>query len=617
MLQDIRENAQGTIAKIIIGLLIVSLSIWGMDAIIGGFSGEPEVATVNGEDITEREFLRLVQLESQRRLSQMETPDPSLLNEDQIRKDVLESLIQESVLTQDAANQGLALSDADIDSLITQMPQFQVDGKFNRDRFVATVRNMGMGVGEFREAMRKQYVVNQIRAGIVQSGISSQENAAQLLQIQNQTRDFRVLTIPASVVADQVEVTDAEVEAFYEDNASAFQQPEQVDAAYIALSLGSLADSTEVTDEELQAYYEERSDDLAREERRASHILIEDGADASETMATIQERLAAGESFAALAEEYSIDTVSAEEGGDLGYAGRGVYDEAFEDALFALEEGEVSEPVNTSFGVHLIKLEDVRRSEVPPLAELEEQLRSELARDKAEARFAEVRSQLADSAYAADDLAGPAEELGLEVREISGVTRDGGQAPFDHAGLVRQLFSDDVLNGGYNTELIDVGDNLSVVARVREYREAQQLPLAEVRDQIRERLVAQETREALAARAEAVIASLEQGKSSENIEAGEWQSYEAQGRNAGDVAPAVMRTAFSLPRPEEGAATYGNTVTAQQAAVVALDAVNAGDADRDGQEFEQLRQFLASLEGQREYAAYQQYLRDQAEVERP
>ncbi|MFO7527760.1 MAG: SurA N-terminal domain-containing protein [Marinobacter sp.] len=617
MLQDIRENAQGTIAKIIIGLLIVSLSIWGMDAIIGGFSGEPEVATVNGEDITEREFLRLVQLESQRRLSQMETPDPSLLNEDQIRKDVLESLIQESVLTQDAANQGLALSDADIDALITQMPQFQVDAKFNRDRFVATVRNMGMGVGEFREAMRKQYVVNQIRAGIVQSGFSSQENAAQLLRIQNQTRDFRVLTVPASAVADQVEVTDTEVEAFYEENASAFQQPEQVDAAYIALSLGSLADSTEVTDEELQAYYQERSDDLAREERRASHILIEDGESSAETMATIQERLAAGESFAALAEEYSIDTVSAEEGGDLGYAGRGVYDEAFEEALFALEEGAVSEPVETSFGVHLIKLEDVRRSEVPPLAELEEQLRSELARDKAEERFAEVRSQLADSAYAADDLAGPAEELGLKVREISGVTRDGGQAPFDHAGLVRQLFSDDVLNGGYNTELIDVGDSLSVVARVREHREAQQLPLADVRDQIRERLVAQETREALAERADAIIASLEQGESAADIEVGQWQSYEAQGRNAGGIAPAVMQTAFSLPHPDEGAVSYGSTSNARQAAVVALDAVNAGEADRDGEEFEQLRQFLASLESQREYTAYQQYLRAQAEVERP
>ncbi|MBW0146624.1 SurA N-terminal domain-containing protein [Marinobacter arenosus] len=617
MLQDIRENAQGTIAKIIIGLLIVSLSIWGMDAIIGGFSGEPEVATVNGEDITEREFLRLVQMESQRRLSRMETPDPSLLNEDQIRQDVLESLIQQEVLIQDADSQGLALTDADIDALITQMPQFQVEGQFNRDRFVSTVRNMGMGVAEFREAMRKQYVVNQIRAGIIQSGVAADEHVAQILRIQNQTRDFRIVTVPDSAVAGQVDITDDEVQAFYEENSSAFQEPDQVDAAYITLSLGSLAETIEISDEELQAYYEQRADDLAREERKASHILIEDGEGADATIETLQQRLAEGESFADLAREFSIDTVSAEEGGDLGYAGRGVYDEAFEEALFALNEGETSDAVETSFGVHLIKLEDVRRSEVPPLEEIAGQLRSELARDRAEDRFAEIRTQLADSAYAADDLAGPAEELGLEVREATGVTRNGGMAPFDHEGLLRQLFSADVLEEGYNTELIDVGDNVSVVARVREYREAQQLPLEQVADDIRARLQVRETREALRERAQEIIAGLEAGQSLEELGAGEWVSYEAQSRNSQEVGAGVMRTVFSLSRPADGEASYGQSVSADRASVVALDGVNEGAVEEDGADFEQLSQFLASLEGQREYSAYQQYLRNRAEVERP
>ena len=275
MLQDIRENSQGTIAKIIIGVLIVSLSIWGMDAIIGGFSGEPEVATVNGEDITEREFLRVVQLESQRRLARMERPDPSLLNEDQIRSDVLQSLIQQKVLIQDASEQGLALSDADIDALITQMPQFQVDGVFNRDRFVAGVRNMGMGVSEFRETMRRQYVINQIRTGIAQSGVAAGQNASRLLAMQNQTRDFRTVTLSDSVVSEQVKVTEQEVAAYYDENAASFKLPEQVDARYIVLSLEALAENVDVSDEELQAYYEERASDLAREERKASHILID------------------------------------------------------------------------------------------------------------------------------------------------------------------------------------------------------------------------------------------------------------------------------------------------------------------------------------------------------
>lgn len=617
MLQDIRENAQGTIAKIIIGLLIVSLSIWGMDAIVGGFSGEPEVATVNGEDITEREFLRVVQIESQRRLSEMQNPDPSLLDEDQVRQDVLDSLIQQKVMTLDAQEQGLELSDNDIDSLITQMPQFQVDGAFSRDRFVSAVRNMGMGVAEFRETMRKQYVVNQIRAGISQSGIVTDENVAQLLRIQNQTRDFRVVTLGADAVGNDVSVTDADVEAYYEENQEAFQQPERVDARYIVLSLSALADTIEVSDDQLRDYYEQRASELAREERRASHILIEDGENADETMATIQERLAAGESFAALAEEYSVDTVSAEQGGDLGFAERGVYDPAFEEALFALEEGEVSEPVSTSFGIHLIKLEDVQKTDAPPLEELEDQLRRELAQREAAERFAEVRTELADLAYAADDLAGPAEELGLTIREKSDITRDGGEAPFDHAGLVRQLFSEDVLKEGFNTELIDVGDNMSVVARVGEYREAQQQPLDEVAEDIRAALTRQKTREALNERADAIIADLKSGKGADELGLGEWQSYEDQSRSNPELGGAVMAEVFSLQRPGDGDNVYGSVVSGDSASIVALGAVNEGEVNREGGEFRQLRGFLASLEGQREYRAYQQYLRDSAEVERP
>jgi len=618
MLQDIRENSQGTIAKIIIGLLVVSLSIWGMDAIVGGFSGEPEVATVNGEDITERDFLRVVQMESQRRLSSMERPDPAMLNEDQIRKDVLDSLIQEQVLIQDAGAQGLALSDADIDALITQMPQFQVDGQFNRDRFVASVRNLGMGVGEFREAMRKQYVVNQIRGGIMQSGLVADANASQLLRIQNQTRSFRVVQISAEAVSDKIEITDADIEAFYQENKNAFKQPEQVDASYITLSLGALAEKIEISQEELEAYYEQRAGDLAREERRASHILIEDGADAEQTLTAIQERLEAGESFEELAQEFSVDTVSAKEGGDLGFAGRGVYDEAFEKALFELQEGEVSDAVSTSFGVHLIRLDEVRRSDVPALGDIEQQLRTELARERVQEKYAEVRSELADSAYAADDLAGPAKELGLEIREATGVTREGGRAPFDHAGLVRQLFSEDVLEGGYNTELIDVGDNVSVVARVREYREAQQLALDDVKDSILGNLEARKTREMLNERAEAIVARLGEGESLEALNVGDWEQFDDQARNASGADPQVMQAVFSLARPaEEGGASYGTAMTRNGVAVIALDAVNEGGAEENSAELDQLRKFLASLEGQREYAAYQQFLRNSAEVSRP
>ncbi|MBN7769473.1 SurA N-terminal domain-containing protein [Marinobacter daepoensis] len=616
MLQDIRDNAQSTIAKVIVGLLIISLSIWGMDAIIGGFTGEPEVATVNGQDITEREFLRTVQMESQQRLMQMDNPDPSLLDEDQVRRDVLDALIQEAVLTQDARSQGLELTEADIDALIRQMPQFQVDGRYSPERMSATLRSLGMGSAEFRASMAKNYVVNQIRATVAQTGVIAPENAAQLLAIQNQTRDFSVLTLDAASVQAGVEITDAEVQAYYEDNQDQFRQPERVDAAYITLSQGVLAESVEITEDELRAYYDERAEEYAREERRAAHILIEAGGDAEETLRGLKQRLEDGESFADLAKEYSVDTGSAQEGGDLGYAGRGVYDEAFEKALFALEDGEVSEPVETTFGVHLIKLEGVRRSDVPSLESLRGELQTELARVKASERFAEVRSQLADAAYAADDLAGPAEELGLEIRVVEGVAQEGGAAPFDHAGLVRQLFSEDVLQGGYNTELIDVGDSVSVVARVLEHHEPRQLELAEVEQEIRELLEARGIREALSDRADELVARLESGDAIDELGAGEWQQFENQGRNVAGMSPFVVERVFSMARPEGDTPEVGRAVGAEEAAVIVLTSVNEGEVDQDGAEYQQLVRFLAQLEGQREYGAYQQYLRNTAEVER-
>ena len=617
MLQDIRENAQGTIAKIIIGLLIVSLSIWGMDAIIGGFSGEPEVATVNGEDITERDFLRVVQMESQNRLSRMERPDPSLLNEDQIRADVLQALIEEQVLAQDADKQGLALSDADIDALITQMPQFQVDGQFDRDQFVAAVRNVGMGVGEFREAMRKQTVVNQIRAGVAASGIATRDNIVRLMQIQNQTRDFRVLDIPASAVADQVVVSSEDVQAFYDDNPGLFQQPEQVDVSYVVLSLDALAEGITISDEELQAHYKRQEANLAQEERRASHILIEDSANTDATLENIQQRLADGEDFAALAQELSIDTVSAEQGGDLGFAGRGVYDPAFDDALFGLQTGAVSEPVRTSFGVHLIKLDEVRRSDVPALAEVADMLRADLSRERAREAFSEARTQLADSAYAADNLEGPAQDLSLELRQADNITRDGGSVPFDHAGLVRQLFSEDVLNEGYNTELIDVADNRAVVARVRAYRDAELLPLAGVEGAIRRNLEAEQTRTALVSRASSITEQLQAGKNVEDVADDSWTTYTDQPRSAQELDGQIMQTVYSMPRPPEGEASYGQAFTGDRAVVIALDKVDEGDVDTDSAEYQQMQEFLASLDGQREYTAYQQWLRNNADVQRP
>ncbi|PAV26772.1 peptidyl-prolyl cis-trans isomerase D [Tamilnaduibacter salinus] len=619
MLQDIRSNAQGTIAKIIVVLLVLGLSMFGMDAMINGFSGEPTVATVNGKDVTERKFQRSVQMQRQRQLSQMETPDPSLLDEDRIRQTVMDSLIRQALLTQDAADQGFTLSARDVDGLITSMSQFQVDGQFSQEAFTSRVRQMGMGVTEFRQALRDQYRINQIRAGVMSSSFVTPESARYVLQLQSQTRNFQTLAIDQSRVVDTVSVTEDDIQTYYDNNPDAFKQPERVDVAWLTLSVEALAENVEVSDDALQDRYEQRLSELeGQQQRRAAHILIESGENAEDTLQEVQSKLENGEDFGALAREYSDDPLSAEKGGDLGFAGRGVYEPAFEDALYDLEKGEISEPVETRFGYHLIRLDAVREADKPSFDALRPELKKQIAREKAGRLFSEKRSRLADVAYAEPNLTVPAEELGLEIQTRDGISREGGDAPFDHQGLVRQLYSDDVLNGDFNTEVIEVSDGRAVVARVREHHPGKTLALDAVRDQIETTLRQREIAEALSEEARNVIERLRGGEAPETVAADlgiEWRRHEGVGRSASEPSRRVVSQAFRMPRPDQGQ-TFDWTGGQQQAVIIGLQSVQSGSVEGSESSLSSIRRFLSAQSGQQAYAAYVEQLREKAEIER-
>lgn len=615
MLQDIRDNAQGTIAKIIIAVLIVSLSIWGMDAIVGGFRGEPEVATVNGEDITEREYLRMVQIASQQRLSEMENPDPTLLDEDRIRQEVLESMIQAEVLAQDAGNQGLELTDQGVDQLIVSMPQFQVNGEFNQQSFTSFVRNLGMGVGEFRELLKRDYVSNQIRTAVIRGGIAPSEAARQVLAIQSQTREFSTRRLEAASVADQVDISDADIEQWYNENQQRFTRPESVDVAYIELSLEDVAREVDVPEDEVRQRYDELVAEQSYEERRSAHILIEDGDNAAERVEAVRQRLDEGEEFADLAREFSDDPLSAEQGGDLGYLREGDLGGAYDEAMLSLEEGEVAGPVETEYGIHFIKLLDIRTSEPASFDEMAPEIRNQLARARAGDEFARQRTELADMAFSADTLEQPAEQFGLEVKTRSGVTREGDEAPFNHAGLVRQLFSGDVLEDGFNTELIDVDQATAVVARVTEHHPEAPQPLEEVTGEVRDRLERERTLALLQEQADQLLEQLRSGEVSP--EGDDWTVYEGVARNQSAVPAPVQAVAFSLPSPDEAGFSFGTAEAGSDLFVIALSGVADGEVDADSEEVRNMAQFLAQLNGQQEYNAYARTLRDQAEIERP
>ena len=358
MLQNIRDNSQGWIAKTIIGIIVMLLALTGFDAIFNAASNSRNAAEVNGEEISLDELNQAMNMQRRQLAQQLGGNfDPSMLDDKLVRESSLRALIDRALLLQGARDADFAFSEAALDQLILQTPEFAVDGVFNAARFDQVIQQMGYTRLQFRELLKQEMLIGQLRAGISGSGFVTDEQIEAFARLEQQTRDFATITVPAETAA--VDVSNDEAREYYEKNADSFRSPEQVVLEYLELNKESFFDQVEVSEEDIKDLYQQRIANLA-EQRRAAHILIEtegsDDATAKEKIDEVAKRLASGEDFSALAKELSQDPGSANEGGDLGFAGPGVYDPAFEEALYGLEEGQVSAPVRSDFGWHLIKL---------------------------------------------------------------------------------------------------------------------------------------------------------------------------------------------------------------------------------------------------------------------
>jgi len=618
MLQNIRDNSQGWIAKTIIGIIVMLLALTGFEAIFNAASNNQNAAEVNGEEISRYDLDQAMNMQRRQLAQQLgQDFDASLLDDRLLRDSALGSLIDRMLLLQSAKNANFAFSSEALDQLILQTPEFQVDGAFSAARFDQVIQQMGYSRLQFRQLLEQEMLIGQLRAGISGTGFVTDQQVDNFARLEMQTRDFATLTLPAQQEA--IEVGDEQIKEYYEANADRFRTPEQVIVEYVELKKESFFDQVEVSDEELQELYQKQIANLA-EQRRAAHILIETGGELSdnEAKAKIDEiatRVKNGDDFAAVAKEASQDPGSASEGGDLGFAGPGVYDPAFEDALYALNEGEVSAPVKSEFGWHIIKLLGVQSPEVPAFESLKPQLVRELKAQQVEQRFVETSKQLEDSAFEASDLAQPAQELGLMVQTTEAFGRDGGEGITANRQVIQAAFSDEVLVDGANSSVIELDPDTSIALRVKEHLKPAAIPLADVREDIVQQLQRSLAAEAARAKGEQLLADLRKGQQPDDAQ---WQAVEAATRSQEGVAPALLQAVFRMPRPEQqDKPSYsGVALSNGDYAVVRLNGVNEPEGALTDEERLNYRRFLASRVGQQDFAAFRQKLQAEAEIER-
>ena len=621
MLERIREGSQGPWAMAIIALIVLSFVFAGVGSYLTS-SGSTAVATVNGEEISAQELERAYQNQRAQMESQFGESIAQLFSSEQylsdFRGNVLERLIAEKLLQQQAVEMGLRVSDAQIREAIVQMPEFQFGGQFDNDRFQAILRQNGFQVAGFRDYLRVQMTQNQLAAALTNSSFTLDGEAERANALQRQTRDAKFVTVSAASFADSVEVTDEDVETYYNANIESFDTEEQVKLAYVTLNVEALKARVSVDDADVRKYYDDNIEGYGTQEtRRVSHILIESGEGAQEKAQALKAELDNGADFASLAEQNSDDVFSAENGGDLDFITPEMMDPSFDEAAFNLANvGDISDVVETEFGFHIIKLTDIKEAQTTAFEDVEAEIRDTLLYDKAMEKYFELQNTLAEIAFEVPDtLEDAANAVDAQIQESVLFSRATAPAELSYPAVIDAAFSPELIEEGLNSDIIEVDNETVVVVRVAEHLPQRTQTLEEVRDAIVSTVQVQKSQDAAKSWANDLLAKVRAGESIEAELAEKsvaWETTEALARNASTVSRAVADTLFKLAPEGDNNVDVASSVNGD-VSLVQLIAVNAAPAleeDLAGG----LKQQLASMYGQRLYQQYIDALRADADV---
>lgn len=632
MLQKMRNQTESLAFKIVVGILIVVLAVFGFGAIDLFSNNDPDMAEVNGEALTQGMVGVQVERERRRIAAQMgEEFDPATLDPVQMQESVLEQMIARELMAQAARDLGLTASDDAVARTIRNNPNFAIDGRFEEGRYRMVTQALGYSPQEFLAETRELLTLEQLQSGIGRTAFSTEADLTSLARLLGQRRDLAWLSFDSEKFATQVSVSDADVETRYQENLADYQTPERLDVEYVTLRSAALVQdpSITVTEDAIVAAYEtDRANAPTGEERSSRHILLtlkddRDEQAAIKALSDVARRVAAGESFQDIAKAMSEDPGSAPSGGDLGFAGRGVFDPAFEAALFAIEQpGNLSPPTVTPFGVHLIQLEAVRAIEYPSLDAERPGIEARLRQEQADALFDERKRELDNLAFERpDDLNSIAEELGLPREQLADVTREAGEGVFAQPEIRGALFVGDVLDKGFNTAVLEPEPGVAVVARVTNRHEPAQIPLTDIAETLKTTMV-NEAAQALAEEArETAETRLREGDSVTDVALAyglEWQRSEAARRGQTGVPPAVLEVAFRLDRPAEGTKSIGTaTLESGASALVTVTRVQDGSLDAlTGTERDNLRRLAEERSARVDFGGFYATLEQDANIER-
>ncbi|MBD2859685.1 SurA N-terminal domain-containing protein [Spongiibacter sp. KMU-158] len=623
MLQNIRDNIQGTAAKVVIALIVVPFALFGIDSLFNTSSQTP-AAVVNGEKISQQALAQAVALQKRRLLNMMgDNIDPSMLDDSLLRQPALDALIKQQLLLQVADEAGMTVSNQQLNNLIVTMPQFMEDGRFSQQRYEQILRFQGYSSAFFKQMLRSDLTVQQVSDAIAGSSFVTEAQLQQAAKLLHETRDFQYITVPLAPIESGLKVSDAEVSTWYQANSQQYLSDEKVRFSYIELDEAQFIEP--VSEQDIEREYQSVIESSqVKTEREVAHILFEqqDGESAealAARIAKVQAELAGGADFAALAKANSSDLGSAEEGGVLGFTSGDSFPESFEAALLDLNVGDVSAPVVTDAGTHLIKLLSVREPELPSLAEMRDEIKARLEHQNAQPKLIAAVEELRDLVFNAEGLVMPAKELGLEVQQSSVLSRSETSGLFAHESVRKAAFNAELREQKLNSEVLELSEGQYLVLHVDEYQAPEALPLEQVREQIVKAIKRDNAFRLAEEKAKSLAEKLAAGQSAEKLAKDEVLSWEAvidAKRNKLGVDSNLLKKVFSMTKP---LADAHSVATLKQdngdwVAVSLIDVEPGQLQSIDGTVRKELQNTLANSQASKQFSAYFNSLWSNAEV---